>query len=291
LNYLPGLMVSSVVFILIIIIFFVTSADSGILVMDSIATRDAEDSPKWQKIGMGGLLALLALVLLNAGGLEALQTMTLITALPFTLVIFLFIASLTKALSIDKTYFDQYYPEYTAAWSGAAWKARLGKIVGFTNRKSVHEFIETTAREAFEELKEQLTKNNIEAHIKTYKDPKRIEFVITYDQINDFLYGIKSEYSDVPQYVTREENLPKSKSGKNYIAEAYFGDYRIGYDTQFFTREELIADVLKHYERYLGLLSKEENELFVSINANANRLYNETKYKEEAAKGEVIDEE
>ncbi len=291
LNYLPGPMVSSVVFILIIIIFFVTSADSGILVMDSIATRDAEDSPKWQKIGMGGLLALLALVLLNAGGLEALQTMTLITALPFTLVIFLFIASLTKALSIDKTYFDQYYPEYTAAWSGAAWKARLGKIVGFTNRKSVHEFIETTAREAFEELKEQLTKNNIEAHIKTYKDPKRIEFVITYDQINDFLYGIKSEYSDVPQYVTREENLPKSKSGKNYIAEAYFGDYRIGYDTQFFTREELIADVLKHYERYLGLLSKEENELFVSINANANRLYEETRVKEEAAKGKVVDVE
>lgn len=77
LKYLPLTEIISTIVILVIIIFFVTSADSGILVMDSIASRDAKNSPKWQKITLGGLLALLALLLLNVGGLQALQTMTL----------------------------------------------------------------------------------------------------------------------------------------------------------------------------------------------------------------------
>ncbi len=290
LEYLPGTGVLSVLFILIIIIFFVTSADSGILVMDSIATKDSPRSPKWQKIVMGFLLALLALVLLNAGGLDALQTMTLITAVPFAIIIFLFIVSLTKALMIDKTYFDQYYPAYTASWSGGFWKDRLKQMVGFTADKTVDKFIKTTAREAFEELKEEFDNQGIKVKIRKASNPEQIEFVIEYKQINDFLYGIKTKATRVPDYITHEKNIPDSIEGMDYIAEAYFGDYRVGYDTQFFKKDELIADVLKHYERYLDLISKSENELFVSINANANKLYQEEVEKEVAA-GELLSED
>lgn len=289
LKYLPATWVLSALFIIIIIIFFVTSADSGILVMDSIATKDAKYSPKWQKITMGALLALLSLVLLNAGGLDALQTMTLITAVPFTIIIFLFIASLAKALMIDKTYFDQYYPAYTAAWSGGLWKDRLKQMVGFTSDTTVDQFIRTTAHDAFEELKKEFEEHDIKVKIRTSQNPEQIEFVIAYDQINDFLYGIKTESTRVPDYVTHEKNIPDSIGGMDYIAQAYFGDYRRGYDTQFFTKKELIADMLKHYERYLDLISKSENELFVSINANANKLYQEEVEKEIAA-GELLGE-
>lgn len=275
LEYLPLSTLSSIVFILIIIVFFVTSADSGILVMDSIATRDAKKSPKWQKIGMGFLLALLALVLLNAGGLGALQTMTLITALPFTLVILLFIVSLGKALMVDKTYFDQYYSEYTESWSGDLWRKRLKKMIGFTTKETVQNYINTTAKEAFGDLQQSFKEQGIEATVKEDKLPNQIEFVIEYDKINNFVYGIKSESDRVPDYIMHEKNIPNLKEGKNFIAKSYFGDYRIGYDTQFFTKEELIGDVLKHFERYLGLIAKEENKLFVSINSHANKLYHE----------------
>src|SRR5690606_29953757 len=84
LEYLPFTSIASFAVIGIIIIFFVTSADSGIFVMNNISTGNASKSPKWQIVFWGVLLAVLALLLLNAGGLEALQSMTLITALPFS---------------------------------------------------------------------------------------------------------------------------------------------------------------------------------------------------------------
>lgn len=83
LEYMPFSSIVSFFVILIILIFFVTSADSGMFVMNSIATKNAKVSPKWQTVFWGVLLAVLALLLLNAGGLKALQSMTLITALPF----------------------------------------------------------------------------------------------------------------------------------------------------------------------------------------------------------------
>src|SRR5690606_22304687 len=121
----------------IIIVFFVTSADSGMFVMNSIATKNARISPKWQTIGWGILLAVLALLLLNAGGLTALQSMTLITALPFSAIMLLFIISLIKALSIDRNYYERNFSATTVPWSGEFWKERLNQIISFNDKKSV----------------------------------------------------------------------------------------------------------------------------------------------------------
>src|SRR5690606_3350150 len=63
LEYLPLTKIVSFLTIAIIIVFFVTSADSGMFVMNSIATKNARISPKWQTIGWGILLAVLALLL------------------------------------------------------------------------------------------------------------------------------------------------------------------------------------------------------------------------------------
>src|SRR5690606_15612747 len=105
LEFFPAAGLTSVLAIFIIFIFFVTSADSGIFVMNSIATKNAAKSPKWQLVFWGALLAILALVLLNAGGLNSLQTMTLITALPFSIIMLLFGYSLIQRLIIDRNYY------------------------------------------------------------------------------------------------------------------------------------------------------------------------------------------
>src|SRR5690606_20526331 len=97
-KYFPLTSIVSVFAILILVIFFVTSADSGIFVMNNISTKNAPKSPKWQLVFWGGMLALLALVLLNAGGLQSLQTMTLITALPFAIIMLFFCYNLVQGL-------------------------------------------------------------------------------------------------------------------------------------------------------------------------------------------------
>ena len=268
LEYLPLTKLISFMVIGIIMIFFVTSADSGMFVMNSIATKNAKISPKWQIAGWCGLLAVLALFLLNAGGLEALQSMTLITALPFSLIILMMIVCLVKALSIDKKYYEQEFSVSTVPWSGKFWKERLKQIVNADARSDVDEFINQIAAEAIHELQQEFMKNGVEAKVTQGSEPKFVEIEIQYDLVNNFLYGIRRESREVPEYFQSEENLTDSGEGEAYFPLAYFGDARQGYDVRFFTREELIADILKHYERFVTIISEGKNEMFISSNAN-----------------------
>ncbi|AQX52239.1 BCCT family transporter [Elizabethkingia anophelis] len=268
LEYMPFSSIVSFFVILIILIFFVTSADSGMFVMNSIATKNAKISPKWQTIFWGVLLAVLALLLLNAGGLKALQSMTLITALPFSIIIILFIVSLMKALIIDKNYYERDFSASTAPWSGEYWKERLKQIISLDDRQSIDHFINTTVKTAFTELQAEFAENGTEAKINTYENPTRIEIEIQYDLVNNFLYGVRNQSRTVSAYLLNEDNLPDADDNKAHFPGSYFGDAREGYDVRLFTKNELISDVLKHYERFIEIISEERNEMFISSNAN-----------------------
>src|SRR5690606_25431110 len=71
--------------VLLIALFFVTSADSGALVGDSLASGGALDTPAWQRGSSAILSGVLASVLLLAGRLKALQSMAIASALPFAI--------------------------------------------------------------------------------------------------------------------------------------------------------------------------------------------------------------
>ena len=268
LAYLPFSSIASFMTILIVIIFFVTSADSGIFVMNSIATKNAEKSPKWQIILWGALLAILSLLLLNAGGLKALQSMTLITALPFAIIMILFIVSLLKGLAIDQSYYDRSFSKTTVPWSGRLWKDRLKQIVASKDRASVDVFVNTVVKEAFTDLQSEFAKNGIEASINSANNPLKIELEIKYDVINNFIYGVENTSKKVSKFLIDEENLPDIQAKGTYFPKAYFGDTRESYDIQYFTKNELLSDVLKHYDRFLDIVSEERNEMFISSDNN-----------------------
>lgn len=268
LEYLPFTETISFLTIAIILIFFITSADSGMFVMNNIATKNARVSPKWQTIGWGVLLAVLALLLLNAGGLNALQSMTLITALPFSVIMLLFIVSLIKALVIDRDYYQRNFSASTVPWSGEAWRERLEQIVSFNNSESVNNFIDTTAGQAFTELQQELAKRGIKAKVNSYNEPHRKEIEISYDVVNNFVYGVRNERRFISDYLLNEENHPDLEENYTFFPESYFGDDREGYDVQLFTKNELISDVLKHFERFIEIVSEERNEMFIRSNSH-----------------------
>mgnify|MGYP000223745249 CR=1 FL=1 len=83
--------------ILLISIFFVTSADSGSLVMGMLATGGDPEPRRWVRAFFVAVVALLAISLLLVGGLGALQTASIIAALPFSIVLLLACASLVVA--------------------------------------------------------------------------------------------------------------------------------------------------------------------------------------------------
>ncbi|MFZ8756213.1 BCCT family transporter [Microbacterium sp. HMH0099] len=83
----PGTVPLSIGFVILIGIFFVTSADSGALVMGMIATGGEEEPKRWVRVFFTLATSLIAFALLLAGGLTALQTAAISIALPFSLVL------------------------------------------------------------------------------------------------------------------------------------------------------------------------------------------------------------
>ncbi|MFY0992568.1 BCCT family transporter [Halomonas sp. C05BenzN] len=98
LEYLPLTAITSFVGIVLVIVFFITSSDSGSLVIDSITAGGKVDAPKPQRIFWALIEGALAIALLLGGGLAALQTAALTTGLPFTLVLLVGCYAIVKGL-------------------------------------------------------------------------------------------------------------------------------------------------------------------------------------------------
>jgi len=95
----PLATVSSFIGVLLVMSFFVTSSDSGSLVIDSLTSGGKIDAPVGQRIFWANTEGAVAAVLLIGGGLGALQTATITTGLPFTFVLLLMCYSLYKGLN------------------------------------------------------------------------------------------------------------------------------------------------------------------------------------------------
>lgn len=83
---LPGGAVATFGAILLIAVFFVTSSDSGSLVLSMLTSGGNESPKRWLRVFWATTTAVVAIALLLAGGLDALQTAAIITALPFSVV-------------------------------------------------------------------------------------------------------------------------------------------------------------------------------------------------------------
>ncbi len=102
LQHVPGTAVVSAGTLLLIAIFFVTSADSGALVMGMIATGGELNPKRWIRTFFVVVTATLAIALLLAGGLKALQTAAIAIALPFSVVMLLICWSTAVAFTRER---------------------------------------------------------------------------------------------------------------------------------------------------------------------------------------------
>jgi len=99
---LPLSAITSTIGIVLVIVFFVTSSDSGSLVIDTITAGGKVDAPVPQRVFWCTFEGLVAIVLLIGGGLGALQAMVISTGLPFTLVLLLMCVAIFKGLQTEE---------------------------------------------------------------------------------------------------------------------------------------------------------------------------------------------
>ncbi len=103
LEELPLATLTSLIGIILVIVFFVTSSDSGSLVIDTITAGGKIDAPVPQRVFWCIFEGAVAMVLLlSASGLGALQSMVISTGLPFTIVLLLMCVAIWKGLASER---------------------------------------------------------------------------------------------------------------------------------------------------------------------------------------------
>ncbi|HHX8568783.1 TPA: BCCT family transporter [Vibrio alginolyticus] len=98
LDVMPLAEITSFVGIILVVVFFITSSDSGSLVIDTIAAGGKVDAPTPQRVFWCTFEGLVAIALMLGGGLAAAQAMAVTTGLPFTIVLLVATVSLIKGL-------------------------------------------------------------------------------------------------------------------------------------------------------------------------------------------------
>lgn len=101
LDVLPLAQVTSFIAIILVVVFFITSSDSGSLVIDVIAAGGKVDAPTPQRVFWCTFEGLVAIALILGGGLVSLQAMAVSTGFPFTLVLLMSCVALVKGLASE----------------------------------------------------------------------------------------------------------------------------------------------------------------------------------------------
>ena len=249
LEQLPLSVIASGVATLLIVTFFVTSADSGALVIDMITSGDAPNPPVWQRIFWAICAGLVAAVLLLAGGLQALQTAALASALPFAVVMLLMCYGLLRALQTESegTSIDLSIAADTPPDVSLSWQQRLASITSFYDQPEIAAFLGGTGRAALEAVAAQMQESGL-APVLTDSE-RRIDLDVPHGDRGAFRYTIRARSFRAPNFAWAESE-GRNAGSRHYRAMAYSSEGDQQHDVTGYTREQLINDLLNRYARF-----------------------------------------
>jgi len=258
LEHFPFSSILSFIAMAMVIVFFVTSADSGAMVVDTLASGGSSHTPVWQRIFWAGLMGVVAIALLLAGGLSALQTVTIASALPFSVILLISIYGLLKALRRDLTKRESQSMATiapTAARNPIPWQRRLRNIAYLPKRSLVKRFMDDVIQPAMTLVQEELSKQGTRSTISDAADD-RIRFEVDLGDELNFIYEVRLRGYNTPTFAISglESDEQQAEQHKYYRAEIYLKEGGQNYDVMGWNQEQLINDILDQYEKHLHFL-------------------------------------
>lgn len=274
---LPLTSLVSFIAVVLIVTFFVTSSDSGSLVIDSLASGGVA-TPVWQRAFWAIMEGAVAAALLIAGGLSALQTMTIATALPFAIIMLIAAVGMWRALVIEghheaslKTHMRS-SGHHSAEASARLWKKRLASLIDFPQRKEVEDFIATKVMESMHKVRQELLARDWPAEIHFDEQNHRALIEVIKPNQLEFIYEIRLRGYAMPAY-----GFPAMERGPDdeehyYRAEVFLRRGGQSYDIYGYEQQDIINDILDQFEKYLHFLNASPGILPWKMEEHGNDL-------------------
>ena len=253
LSYLPFASISSFIATILVVLFFVTSADSGALVTDYL-TAKSENSPIWQRLFWTVLMAVLSIILLVVGGLGALQSATMMSALPFTLIMLLLCWGLLKALHLDVTKMNALQVARItprAVQNPRSWQQRLGLIMHYPHTQNeVNDYVQQHVQRAFESIQREFKRRHLVVNIYAVDDGLALS--VDHQSELNFVYKVLTHQTEAASFMLDEQHQDIDAF---YQAEVVLREGGQGYDVMDWTQEDLLQVIIDQYERHLHFLN------------------------------------
>lgn len=260
LEQLPITGITSILALFMIVIFFVTSADSGALVLDLLSSKEKMPSPVWQRIFWSALTGVVAIALLLADGLQALQTATIASALPFSIILLASIFGLFTALKTEATKRQirfQTVARTQPLAQGQDWQKRLHNLVVLPEQSQVVRFMNLTVAPAMKAISQELQGLNFDTKVTKNLSPEggAEGWTLTVEhhgEYQDFSYQVYPIAENRPTLTPVDSERPDNEI--YYRAEVYLNEGGQDYDIMGWTKEDIIADIIDQYERHRHFL-------------------------------------
>ncbi|NGM88735.1 BCCT family transporter [Parapusillimonas sp. SGNA-6] len=245
------------------LLFYITSANSGAMVMSNFSASIPEpshDGPKWVRIFWAVLTAVLTVAMLLAGGVTTMEYATLIFALPVTIIAYLVMASFYKVLRMERAEREgQVLRRRTVAPIGGqmperSWKQRLEQLRAFPSLRQVTQFLDRTVRSALDDVAAEFRKQGYDVEQGVMVNAHGIQeplLRLSMGTFRAFHYQVAIVEAPVPMFggrMTRETDI-------YYRLEVFTQTGSGGYDLMGLTKQQIIDDVLERYEAHLAFLT------------------------------------
>ena len=289
LEHLPGQKILIALALFIGILFYVTSADSGALVMANLSSRirsARQDATAWLRIFWATLTGILTIAMLVAGGIPILQQATIVMALPFSGVLILIMYTLWRSLSTEDTYNQALsianrnralgFNGSAAGLEQTPWRERLAHTLNSVSPDEAGHAMERRIVPALEAVATELRKENVSAEVfvegPEAQDPDdertflgRASLVVSSEpasevgeeqssSIDSFRYVVRMVVTPVPAYgfaVHEADDLTVRLEVRPHSGGQ-------GYDVVDWNSDQVAHDVLDHYERWLEYVGTSE---------------------------------
>lgn len=258
LQHFPFSSFVSVIAIVLVVTFFVTSSDSGSLVVDTIASGGRVNNPVWQRIFWAVSQGIVAIALLLAGGLQALQSASIIMALPFVFVMLIACWGMYKALSLESIRNESLQHHMNAGRHGkisGTWQARLSRIIEFPKVEETKRFINEDVINAMNLVKEELSKYSWNVEVSNDKLNAISIIRVEHSDDFDFIYEVRAKNYDTPSYAYPESVNPTKMQKKYARAEVFLQDGNKAYDIYGYDEDVIATDIIDQFEKHRHFLN------------------------------------
>jgi choline/glycine/proline betaine transport protein len=249
LDTLPLSSITSVLAIILVTTFFVTSSDSGSLVKSTLASGGSLNPPLFQRLFWAVLEGVVAAVLLLVGGLAALQAATIAAALPFTIVIVLAFIGLVRAFDVESQRKRGVKSAAQLPVEGAtvSWRARLRLMYSRPNETEVCNYLRNTVEPALREVADEINKHGYDASVELSECETKI--TVLHGDNPEFVYGVWAKVHEEPHFNVEGESVEQYAR-----AEVFLSGGGQHYDVYGYSKTQIVRDVLRHYEHHLQWL-------------------------------------